>query len=212
MSLTKAMIVAENGITVRAWFNPETYNITKNANWSEQAVKTKDDPIFQWTSGKGKQLSFSLFFDGYEKGAAGTVQGECGKALQLASMDPGLHRPPKCVFTWGTMEVTGVVLSVKVDYTMFLPSGIPVRAKVDIQMSTGTPKRGEDVPPGTHSPDWDKVHTLRRGETLHAIAEKEYDDPGEWRRIADANGIDNPMDLVPGTKLFIPPILNRHGQ
>jgi len=94
---------------------------------------------------------------------------------------------------------------------MFLPNGTPVRAKVDVQMSTGTPKRGDNTQK-KQSPDWDKLHTLRRGETLHAIAEKEYDDASEWRRIADANGIDNPMDLVPGMKLFVPPILTRHGK
>ena len=35
----------------------------------------------------------------------------------------------------------------------------------------------------------------------------EYEDPGEWRRIADANGIDDPFRLEPGKKLIIPPIL-----
>ncbi|MDY0059786.1 MAG: LysM peptidoglycan-binding domain-containing protein [Myxococcota bacterium] len=209
--LTKATVAAVEGGagSVTAWFNPETYNISKNANWSEQAVQTQDDPIFQWTSGKGKQLSFSLFMDGYEEKKS--VQGDCESLLAMASMDSGLHRPPKCKFSWGSVIIEGVILSVKVDYTMFLPNGTPVRAKVDVQMSTGTPKRGDNTQK-KQSPDWDKLHTLRRGETLHAIAEKEYDDASEWRRIADANGIDNPMDLVPGMKLFVPPILTRHGK
>jgi nucleoid-associated protein YgaU len=39
------------------------------------------------------------------------------------------------------------------------------------------------------------------------IAAREYEDPAEWRRIADANGIDDPLQLEPGRRLMIPPIL-----
>ncbi|MCA9527587.1 MAG: LysM peptidoglycan-binding domain-containing protein, partial [Myxococcales bacterium] len=46
-----------------------------------------------------------------------------------------------------------------------------------------------------------------RGETLQSIAGQEYDDPNQWRRIADANGIDDPFRLDPGVRLIIPPIL-----
>ncbi|MBM4321082.1 MAG: hypothetical protein FJ125_14300, partial [Deltaproteobacteria bacterium] len=186
MSLEKAIIKSvETGLTVRAWFNPETLSLSKNANWSEQPVKTEDDPIFQWTAGKGKQLSFKLFFDGYEEKK--TVRGDCEQLLAMATMDGELHRPPKCMFTWGGgPSIEGVVLSVKVEYTMFLPSGLPVRATADVQMNTGTPIRSDEKNPKpveskASSPDYEKLHTLRRGETLHAIAEEEYDDPAEWR-------------------------------
>jgi nucleoid-associated protein YgaU len=47
-----------------------------------------------------------------------------------------------------------------------------------------------------------------RGDTLQSIAFKEYDDAGEWRRIAEANGIDDPLELAPGKRLLIPPILD----
>ena len=50
--------------------------------------------------------------------------------------------------------------------------------------------------------------TVRRGDTLAAIAHVEYNDPGEWRRIANANDIDDPMSLKPGMKLLVPPILS----
>ena len=49
--------------------------------------------------------------------------------------------------------------------------------------------------------------TVRRGQSLADIAADEYDNPAEWRRIADANQIDDPMALAPGMKLIVPPIL-----
>ena len=57
------------------------------------------------------------------------------------------------------------------------------------------------------SPDHTKRRTLKTGETLALIAHEEYDDPAEWRRIADANGIMDPRDVKPGTVLTLPPIL-----
>ena len=48
---------------------------------------------------------------------------------------------------------------------------------------------------------------MRRGDTLQSISNATYDTPVEWRRIAEANGIEDPMELVPGAQLMIPPIL-----
>jgi nucleoid-associated protein YgaU len=49
---------------------------------------------------------------------------------------------------------------------------------------------------------------VKRGDTLSRIAADEYDDPREWRRIADANpeATANPLRLEPGTTLVIPPL------
>jgi nucleoid-associated protein YgaU len=45
---------------------------------------------------------------------------------------------------------------------------------------------------------------VKRGDTLWSLAAAVYDDPARWRPIADANGIANPRELVPGTELIIP--------
>jgi nucleoid-associated protein YgaU len=58
-----------------------------------------------------------------------------------------------------------------------------------------------------NSPDHTKRRTVKQGETLSLIAFEEYDDSAEWRRIADANGIDDPKSVRPGMVLTLPPIL-----
>ena len=42
------------------------------------------------------------------------------------------------------------------------------------------------------------------GETLDRIAAAHYADPFNWRLIAEANGIIDPLDVAPGTVLVIP--------
>jgi nucleoid-associated protein YgaU len=47
---------------------------------------------------------------------------------------------------------------------------------------------------------------MAEGETLTRVAAQELGDPAQWRRIADANGIDDPLAVAPGTVLEVPPI------
>ena len=49
-------------------------------------------------------------------------------------------------------------------------------------------------------------YTVKSGDTLSAIAEREYGDAGQWRRIFEANRetIDNPDLIHPGQELKIP--------
>jgi len=54
------------------------------------------------------------------------------------------------------------------------------------------------------SSDVAKVWVVKRGQSLATIASAEYGDPRAWRIIADANGIENPLGLAPGTRLLLP--------
>ena len=198
----------EAGVKVTAWFNPKEYTVSKSVSWNQHKGSATDFPNLQFTTGQPKKLKVDLFFDGYEDQSS--VRGACRDLIKMAEMVSSLHRPPKCTFSWADETFNGVMDNVSVKYTMFLPDGTPVRATASVSMSAGNPTRNDKDPDPKGSPDYAKLHTLRRGETLHAIAESEYEDAGEWRRIADYNGIDNPMDLVPGAKLLIPPILDRH--
>jgi LysM repeat protein len=48
------------------------------------------------------------------------------------------------------------------------------------------------------------TYTVQKGDTLKDIAESIYGDPEKWKLIADANGIKDPNNIPPGTKLKIP--------
>ena len=48
-------------------------------------------------------------------------------------------------------------------------------------------------------------------DSLWLMAAREYDDPGEWVRIAQANDLDDPREIAPGDWLALPPIENPDG-
>jgi len=50
-----------------------------------------------------------------------------------------------------------------------------------------------------------RVHIVRPGETLSAIAQQYYGSPNAWRKILDANKtLKDANKLTPGTKLIVP--------
>ncbi|MFT7578505.1 MAG: hypothetical protein ACI9MR_000163 [Myxococcota bacterium] len=125
------------------------------------------------------------------------------------------HYLPVVSFVWGAFtEKTKkastyyfYVTKLAVDYTMFLPDATPVRAKVSLSMEQAVLQSITGAEKPKQSPDHAKLYTVRRGDTLQGIAMAEYDDPREWRRIAATNSIEDPMQVAPGTKLLVPPIL-----
>jgi hypothetical protein len=119
------------------------------------------------------------------------------------------HGPPVVKFIWGSFWFTGIFTQLNIRYTMFLGLGVPCRATAQCSMREYTPLDQQRMGTPPQSPDHAKMRLVKRGETLHSIAAMEYDDASEWRRIADANKIVDPMRLEPGMELLVPPILPR---
>ncbi|MBH24619.1 MAG: hypothetical protein CMH57_09240 [Myxococcales bacterium] len=214
MSGLQKVTIEGGGKKVRAKFNPSQISLSRSVNWQPQAGHTQDSKQQQHSNTEPRNLGFDLFFDAFEDGPNASVQGDVYNLLSFTEIDGEQHRPPVCTFTWGDFKpgsnrqvFKGYFKQVSIDFTMFQPSGAPCRAKAKCSMIEYDPTEAQQSRTPTHSPDHAKVRTVRRGETLHSIAYSEYDDPGEWRRIADMNGIDDPMNLEPGTELLVPPIL-----
>jgi len=192
---------------VIADFNPKEYAVSKTVPWNPQAAGNFDAPEMQFTAGQGEQLKFDLFFDTYEKGT--NVRDKTGKLRELTLIDSETHRPPLLKVTWGGgFSLQCVMESLNIRYTMFTSDGTPVRATCSVGFKEARGFAEQEKTNPRASPDHAKIRAILRGDTLQSIAFEEYDDAAEWRRIADANGIDDPSILEPGLRLLIPPILN----
>lgn len=200
------VVKSETGGTVEAMINPKEISFSKGVQWATQGGAGRDFPDMQFTQGESVKLSLELLFDKYE--VDGDVRNETNTIVSFAMRDENLHRPPKVKLLFGGAPLfgkdhfEGVVTSVKVRFTMFNSNGVPVRAVATIDM-----QQSDKVMMSANSPDVAKQRIVKRGETLQLIADSEYKNPSEWRRIADANHIDDPLSVEPGTKLLIPPIL-----
>ena len=118
------------------------------------------------------------------------------------------HRPPVCRLSWGLAGVffQGVLERLDQDFVLFMENGTPVRAKLACSFKEWRTNYDDLNRQKTQSSDVAKIWTLRRGESLASIAAEEYLDPKQWRVIAAANDIDDPLALVPGRSLVLPAI------
>ncbi|MCP4304297.1 MAG: LysM peptidoglycan-binding domain-containing protein [bacterium] len=230
--LAKAVLGAEWGNHkhhkfYQVQYNPTELSLDKGVQLAEINIPGLDAPLQQFVRGQAEKLSLELFFDTTEDGMgarATPVTAKTDQIYQLAKVDSETHAPPKVTFTWNRHfpgssldygdawtnflrnSFTGVVESVKQKFTLFSPEGIPLRATVNLVLREYRPLEEQLKQLKLSSPDRTRSHVLGRGETLSAVAAHAYDRPGDWRRIADANGIEDPRRLTPGTLLTIPTI------
>jgi len=200
--------------TIKFFLNPHTVQISKEAQLKEEQVPGS-------TTTKKFSLTYpiclklgEIWFDTYDTRTS--VRTEYINDIEsLLDYLPETHYPPVVVFNWGNWFATGktpmeykfFVTKCTVDYTLFMPDATPVRAKVDLTLEQISPQKEQGEVRPKRSPDHAKLYTVKKGDTLQAIAMAEYDNPKEWRRIAKTNNLNDPMDLRPGMKLLVPPIL-----
>ena len=98
-----------------------------------------------------------------------------------------------------------IVESVKQKFTLFSPDGIPLRATLTVALREYKTLDDQLKHLNLTSPDRTHSYVTQNGDTLARIAAQYYRGPGDWRSIADANGIEDPRRLAPGATLTIPP-------
>ncbi|WP_323190541.1 LysM peptidoglycan-binding domain-containing protein [Halostella sp. PRR32] len=218
--LEKAQISVLNGKnegeTIDCKFNPSSYTIEKSVNYGELNATGSGASIMQFVDGNAETLSMELFFDTTDRVEADSsssssevdVREQYTKHIDtLLSVDGELHAPPVCQFVWGDgIAFTALVESANKQFTKFLPSGVPIRARVNVvfrEFKTADYHKSEVSPEST---DKTKVWTVNDGDTLWLIASEEYGDPSHWRTIALQNDIEDPRTLETGETLELPPL------
>ena len=203
---------------IKALFNPERYTLNKGVQIAEIGILGLDSPVLQFVRGQNEKITLELFFDTTKHGMVDPVvdvRAETSKVYQLLKINPKTHAPPRCVLEWGAGGqlfsyglANGVsqcvVESVSEEFNLFSPSGAPLRAKLNVTFREYKTIEKQIKETYKHSSDRTKVRRLQRGESLSYLAWLEYQDPGQWRLIAEENDVDNPRLVPPGTALRIP--------
>lgn len=147
--LVKAKIITIEGtpIEVTCLFNPKEYQLQRSNNWGPSDNSTKNANDLTFSGSSGAKLSMQLFFDTYLQAGRGSSSGTSDvrqytdKLWQMMNISEQLRdpktqkgRPPKVLFTWGKNWLfNAVITSMQQQYTLFTPSGMPVRAMVTVE-------------------------------------------------------------------------------
>lgn len=211
--LEKAFLQVETGDNLPCLFNPSNISVSRSNNWSSNPMPGGDVSKLRFVGANSGSLSLELTFDTTDDGSPVTKY--TGKLMKLMEVDyslPGADetsrngRPPTVTFHWGDLHsFPAVVTNLSLNFTYFSSSGTPLRAtaSLSLQQYDKSDAFGPQNPTsGTPSPH--RVHRVQPGETLDRISAKYYGDSTQWRRLAAANGVEDPLSLRPGTLLSIP--------
>jgi len=198
--------VVHTGETIAVLYNPEEYTINKDNNFAVQNVPGLGSPIVQFVNGNQRTLEVELFFDSYDTPeiTKQDVRDQTSRVSDLMRIDSNLHAPPLLVVGMASLQFRCVLSRASQRFIMFLPSGIPVRARMNCTFLEVLDPEQEAKAANLQSADFSKVHVVAGDETLSAIAGRLYDDPAQWRPIAVANGIADPRAIRPGDALRVP--------
>jgi len=214
VALEKAVITnTASGERIPVMFNPEEYTLSRENNFAQIGVPGLSAPIVQFVHGNQQTLEMELFLDTYEAHKEGSralnaagddVRELARKVTDLMNIDPATHAPPVLLFTWSSLSFTCVLGRATQRFIMFKPDGTPVRARLTVSFSQYSNAELEAKQVKRETADHTKLHVVRQGETLAAIAAAVYGDPRLWRPIALRNGVDDPRRLEAGTRLTVP--------
>lgn len=116
------------------------------------------------------------------------------------------HRTPFILVDYGKLIFMGVLQNMSVNYTLFSPAGIPLRAEVTLNLKAHTPFKESSAVLSLLSPDLSRQHVVTGGENIVRICYDVYRDEKYYIEIAKANQITNFRNLRTGSRLILPPI------
>jgi len=218
--------------TYTVLYNPQSYRMTRQALPAPNDEKgsgrgRRGRQQFPKSSTVVEMLEFDLFLDSFSaanetvawteklrglKFAGNSVLPSITKLLtvdtyakQIADLTKpkkGAHHPPLLGVKWGTLQFPCFMQSCTTEYVKFNELGRPMRAVMHVAFVSAETLTGKSFV--RNSPDTSKFHTVKQGETLNTVSEIAFDDPADWRLIADANDIGNPRVLRTGSVLHMP--------
>jgi hypothetical protein len=185
--------------------NTDTPNAssTNNSTAGSSNGDTAND-ILKVLSIDPEKLNFTLMLDG--TGASGVLTNVAAEIEKLATITykQSVAQQKRLNIIWGdTISFNGYLESFDVNYTLFKPSGAPLRATVALSFI------GEsgltDLPTDDFRQSNTKEIDIDDAKTIVNMCSMVYNNPGAYIAVAKANKLTNVRQLKPGSKLSFPP-------
>ncbi|WP_432746455.1 LysM peptidoglycan-binding domain-containing protein [Streptomyces sp. JH002] len=193
-------------------FNPAQLSVSRGAQWkSTPTIRVRQGSKPEFMGAEARQMTLEIFLDTSHEPGSNSVLKKVDDLMKCCEVTEESLRtkqpsPPWVIFQWGafsTARFTAYVSSVEASYSLFAPSGTPIRATCQLQLHE-IPSRTPGQNPTSGALTARRVHRVVAGDSLASLAFREYGSASAWRAIAEANNIDNPSHLTPGSQLMMP--------
>ncbi|MGH2350397.1 MAG: CIS tube protein, partial [Chloroflexota bacterium] len=192
---------------VECHFNPNDFTVTRSNKWEAQEASGAGLPDVTFGGMGARTLQMTLVFDSYESKSDITLStGKLAGLMEVPNVQSPsgrAARPPHVEFGWGNFRsFRAVITQMSQKFTLFTADGTPVRATVQVTLQEvpkeAAKKQGKGQNPTSVATGARKVRIVQPGDTIDWLAADELGDPNAWRRLAEANRLDDPRRLLPG--------------
>jgi contractile injection system tube protein len=191
-----------------AYVNPSEITLAYEMEYDSAQGAGTTNSRMSFKKVKPGDLSLTFFLDGTgANGRPADVQEMVEQFQTVTGYNGGIHRPNYLKVMWGKLQVKRCVLkSASIAYKLFKPTGIPLRAVITATFTDNSDDQTRVALAQDESPDLTHVRLVKAGDTLPALCAGVYGDPRLYLEVAAANGLDDFRRLVPGTRVFFPPL------
>lgn len=207
-------VTVSDGESFEVMLNPSSYSHAYTIGYNQKEALGQLGSDSKFSGIKPEKVNFDMVIDG-----TGVVNlpipgiGSPDVKTQIKQLtdivykyDGNNHEPNHVRLLWGSLIFFGRLDSLSVEYTLFKPSGEPLRAKVKLAFSGFMSKEEEALRANRSSPDLSHLIEVKAGDTLPLLCYRVYKDCSYYLEVARINNITNFRDLRPGSKLHFPPL------
>lgn len=172
----------------------------------------KAAPVPKFSASEPEEVSFKLTLDGtgvVPDAVGTTVADQINKLRDIAYTYSGEdHEPDAVQIDWGDelKAFQGRLTSLDIDYTLFDPDGVPLRATMDLKFIEALTETQVALEANNQSPDLTHIVRVREGDTLPLLCERIYKDVSKYLEVARFNNLTSFRQLTPDTLLRFPPM------
>lgn len=200
--------------TFTAQANPEKYAFDYAIEWDETAAMGDPNATLKYQRSMPRKMNFELLFDG--TGVAdppASNNTDADVASQLAAFEDvvfkyngNIHCPNYLMICWGSTLLPCRLTGMTVNYTLFAPTGEPLRARASVSFKEFVDPATLQKDAAKKSPDLTHIVRVKAGDTLPRMTFSVYGDSRFYLDVARHNHLVDFRDLKPGQELFFPPL------
>ena len=204
-------VTVVQGTSFETMLNPSSYKHALSISYNEKTAPGKSSLEAKFNASGGDSVSFKLFIDGTGVVEPVTANNSVTDRIQtlrkiVHDYDGEKHEPSVVRILWGSFIFYGRLKSMTLNYTLFKPSGEPLRAEVDLAFVGTMGSKEEALRAKRSSPDLTHVVEFKAGDSLPLLCYQIYEDSAYYAAVARYNHITNFRAIKPGQKLIFPPL------
>lgn len=202
----------QTGKVFKAQFNPAEISL----NWSSKEMKIDE---IESTAGKKIPVkvtdfsdvtsNFKLIFDNTMSSDKTPILRKVGEFRKACvKINPEAHAPNFVKLNWGEFALKCQLTALSVNFTLFSPEGIPLRAELSCEFKRYVKLASKFKDEDNNSPDMTRVITIKEGDSLPLLCHEHYGSTKYYLQVAKSNSLISPLNLEIGQQIVLPPLVD----